>query len=148
MHDLPGEGFVNLIPLRDFVNGKGEWIGGCKEHYTDWKGFADVSVLQIMRTFGCEGKIGQRDFFEVENEKYYLYECNLNSEFDWKNWRIYLYSPKERKALPLNLVLDGVIDVANPHISKIYENGNSYKFLLTFFLPSEGIPPHSVAKPG
>ena len=62
-HDLPGEGFVNLLPLRDFVNEKGEWVGGCKQSYTGWRGFSDVTVLQVMRVAGCEGKIGQRDFF-------------------------------------------------------------------------------------
>ena len=50
--------------------------------------------------------------------------------------------------MPLSLMLDDVIDVANPHISKIHETGNQFTFLLTFFLPSEGIPPHTVAKPG
>lgn len=28
--DVPGYGFVNLAPLRDFVDTKGQWIGGCK----------------------------------------------------------------------------------------------------------------------
>ena len=101
-----------------------------------------------MRSAGCEGKIGQRDLFEVQNKTFYIYECNLQYDFDWKNWRILMYSPLEKRALPLNLVLDNVIDIANPHISKVGEDGNSFEFLLTFFLPSEGIPPHTSAKPG
>ena len=91
-HDLPGEGFVNFVPLRDFtVDGK--WVGGCKEAYSDWKGFSDTNVEKALKTVGCEGKIGQRDFFTIEKTDYYIYECNLYYQFDWKNWRIFMYSP-------------------------------------------------------
>jgi len=40
-HDFPGFGIVNIVPLRDFVDSKGNWIGGCKEVYSDWSGSAD-----------------------------------------------------------------------------------------------------------
>ena len=70
-----------------------------------------------MRSYGCHGKIGQRDYFEFRSQKYYLYECNINPDFDWRDWRIYLYSPAEKKAIDLGINLNGDIDIANPHIS-------------------------------
>lgn len=94
-HDLPGYGYMNLNPLRDFIDKNGNWIGGCKENYSDWKGYTDTNVLNAMRKIGVNGKIGQRDFFSIENSgkvyRYYLYEANLYTDFDWKNWRIFIY---------------------------------------------------------
>mgnify|MGYP006995468543 CR=1 FL=1 len=48
----------------------------------------------------------------------------------------------------LGLALGGDIDIANPHISLILKSNNSYSFLLSFFLPSEGIHPDREAKAG
>ena len=28
--DVPGYGWVDLFPQRDFVDGSGKWVGGCK----------------------------------------------------------------------------------------------------------------------
>ena len=41
-----------------------------------------------------------------------------------------------------------VIDIANPHITLINKSENKYSYVLTFFLPSEGIPPGTIARPG
>lgn len=54
-----------MNPLRDFVDKNKNWIGGCKENYTDWKGYTDTNVLNAMRKIGVNGKIGQRDFFSI-----------------------------------------------------------------------------------
>ena len=43
-HDYPGFGSVNLVPLRDFVDKQGNWVGGAKEFYQDWIGNADQDV--------------------------------------------------------------------------------------------------------
>jgi len=51
--------------LRDFVNAKGVWVGGCKENYTDWQGNSDTKVEDAIRKIGLLGKIGQRDMFEL-----------------------------------------------------------------------------------
>ena len=92
--------------MRDFtVDGK--WVGGCKLAYSDWKGFSDSDVQKALQIAGCEGKIGQRDFFTIDKTDYYIYECNLYYQFDWKNWRIFMYSPSQRKAILLNLNLNG-----------------------------------------
>lgn len=95
-NDFPGYGHVNLKPLRDFVDSKSHWIGGCKENYTDWQGLSDVKVENAIRKINIQGKIGQRDLFELNENgqinKYYFYEANLNKAFDWHNWRIVLYS--------------------------------------------------------
>ena len=95
-HDYPGFGTVNLVPLRDFVDGQSHWIGGCKENYGDWSGSADSKVENAIRKIGVQGKIGQRDVFWLQEggnlNKYYFYEANLNYAVDWKNWRIVLYS--------------------------------------------------------
>lgn len=97
-HDLPGYGSVNFKPLRDFVDKQGKWIGGCKQNYTDWSGIEDLITEKAIRKIGLTGKIGQRDIFEISDgsstSKYYLYEVNMNLNFDWKNWRIVLYSDK------------------------------------------------------
>ena len=94
--DVPGYGWVDLFPQRDFVDGSGEWVGGCKQNYADWLGFTDRNVQQAISRVGVYSKIGQRDLFTlVENgqtNKYYLYEVNMNKVFDWKYWRIVLYS--------------------------------------------------------
>jgi hypothetical protein len=39
-NDYPGLGYVELIPLRDFIDAKGFWLGGCKENY-GWNSSAD-----------------------------------------------------------------------------------------------------------
>lgn len=66
-------GFVNLKPLRDFVDAKGNWKGGCFENYRDWTGSQDTVAEGALRQAGCLGKIGQRDYFYIGTEKYYLY---------------------------------------------------------------------------
>ena len=71
----------------------------------------------MLRQAGCSGKIGQRDYFYIGNEKYYIYECNINPSFDWYSWRIALYSPSLNQGRLLPLVLGGDIDIANPHIT-------------------------------
>lgn len=125
-HDLPGYGTVRLNPLRDFVDSHGKWTGGCYQNYADWSGYKDTTAEGVMRQIGCHGKIGQRDYFYLGNDKYYLYECNLNSEFDWHNWRIVLYSASLKTAKFLPLVLGGEIDLANPHITLLEKKGNNY----------------------
>lgn len=94
-HDLPGFGYINLRPLRDFIDKNGQWIGGCKQAYTDWKGYTDSVVMNAIRKIGVTGKIGQRDSFSIISQgrtyNYYLYEANLYADFDWKNWRIFLF---------------------------------------------------------
>ena len=90
-HDYPGFGFVNIKPLRDFTK-DGKWIGGSVENYGDWRGSPDKDVEGMLRQAGCNGKIGQRDSFDILNQRYYLYECNLNQSFDWKSWRIFALS--------------------------------------------------------
>lgn len=62
-----------MKPLKDFVDGEGRWIGGAKAHYEDWVGYSDKTVESLFRYIGCQGKIGQRDDFEVAGMKFYLY---------------------------------------------------------------------------
>ncbi len=76
-HDYPGFGYINLKPLRDFIDKNGNWVGGCKQSYTDWKGSTDSNVLNAMRKIGVTGKIGQRDSFTIQTQgkinRYYFY---------------------------------------------------------------------------
>ena len=76
-------------------------------------------------------------------KKYYLYEVNVNPSFDWKDWRIVLYSERDNVAARINFSFKGDEDVANPHISSFggSQSDGSYVFYLTFFLPSEGVKP-------
>ena len=94
--DLPGLGAVDLNPLRDFIDEQGQWKGGCKEQYSGWSGSTDFKVQQAIARLGPYSKIGQRDMFTLSEDgilkKYYLYEVNINPSFDWKDWRIVLYS--------------------------------------------------------
>lgn len=60
--DYPGYGHVDLIPLRDFIDKKGFWVGGCKQNYA-WSGQNDTKVYNAIRRLGITGKIGQRDSF-------------------------------------------------------------------------------------
>lgn len=84
----------------------------------------------------------------IGNSKYYLYECNFSGSFDWKNWRIVLYSENPRAAKFLPLRIGGAEDFANPHITLLSKNGNSYEFQISVFLPSQGVTPGVDAKPG
>jgi len=51
--------------------------------------------MNAIRKIGVTGKIGQRDSFSIVSQgktyNYYLYEANLYADFNWKNWRIFLY---------------------------------------------------------
>ena len=42
-HDYPGEGIVNVFPLRDFTK-SGQWVGGSVQNYSDWRGIPDKTV--------------------------------------------------------------------------------------------------------
>ena len=108
----------------------------------------DTVAEGALRQAGCLGKIGQRDYFYIGSEKYYLYECNLNPNFDWESWRIALYSPSLKQAKIMGLALGNDADLANPHITLKKKNSNAYEFVLTFFLPGEGIKPDVQAKGG
>lgn len=107
-----------------------------------------------IRKIGIQGKIGQRDVFWVKEgsniNKYYLYEANLNTVFDWRNWRIVLYSASEDRATLIPFNFSKVVDIANPHISQFSYNPstNKYTFWVSFFLPGEGITPGTGAEGG
>lgn len=48
----------------------------------------------------------------------------------------------------MGLSLGSDIDIANPHITLMKRSANSYDFVMTFFLPSEGIKPDYMARAG
>ena len=50
-------------------------------------------------------------------KKYYLYEVNFNPQFNWKDWRIVLYSERDNVAARIMFYFEGYEDVANPRIS-------------------------------
>jgi hypothetical protein len=56
----------------------------------------DIKVQKSIAKVQNYSKIGQRDIFTLaENgvtNKYYIYEVNINTTFNWKDWRIFLYS--------------------------------------------------------
>jgi hypothetical protein len=108
----------------------------------------DTATENALRAVGCKGKIGQRDYFILGAQKYYLYECNTNPAFDWYSWRIVIYTSDTHQAKMLPLDLGGDTDIANPHVSLAGRSGSSYRFTLTFFLPSEGIKPGIKATAG
>lgn len=143
-----------MFPLRDFVNDKKQWVGGCKEKYSDWVGNADTKVENAIRKIGIQGKIGQRDGFQILESgslnQYYFYEANLNSAFDWRNWRIVLYSVKDDRAMTIPFSFNKVVDLANPHISQFSYNAvaKQYIFWISFFIPSEGVTPGTGAEAG
>ena len=124
--DAPGYGSVDLMPMRDFVDTKGQWVGGCKEHYLGWSGSTDRQVQQAIARVHPYSKIGQRDVFSLlENgviNQYYLYEVNMNTEFNWKDWRIVLYSLKYNRAVQIPFSFDRDEDLANPRISLLSYN--------------------------
>lgn len=61
-----------------------------------------------------------------------------------------LYSQSDNRAVQIPFSLGGDEDLANPHISLMsYDaSNNAYNFLLTFFLPSEGVTPGSEIRAG
>lgn len=85
-----------IDPIRDFVDQNGQWKGGIKLNYSDWRGIADTKLQKAIGKVTSYSKIGQRDIFTLtENgviHKYYLYEVNINKVFNWNDWRIFLYS--------------------------------------------------------
>lgn len=74
----------------------------------------------------------------------------MNNVFDWKYWRIVLYSEKDNAAAEINFSFAGDEDVANPHINLLAYDAEKkvYSFFLSFFLPSEGVRPGTEVKPG
>lgn len=129
-----------MKPLRDFLDKSGNWIGGCKQNYSDWKGSTDTNVINAIMKIGVTGKIGQRDSFSIISQgrtyNYYLYEANLYADFDWRNWRIFLYGETENQVMPIPFVLDKVYDLANPHINVQSSSSSEIVFQMSFFLPS------------
>lgn len=134
--DTPGYGFVSFNPSKE--------IDGV---YYNWQGYFDNdanNAIEIARQVQG-GKIGQRANINYHNQRYYLYEAQLNSNFDWKNWRLFLYSVAEKRAVQLSLNFNGVNDLANPSIAQ-YANST----VVTVFIPGEAITPDtsSAVKPG
>lgn len=82
--------------------------------------------------------------------KYYFYEVNLNAVFDWRNWRIVLYSAAEDRAMVIPFNFNKVIDLANPHISQFGYDATKgqYNFWVSFFIPGEGVTPGTGAEAG
>lgn len=144
--DTPGYGsFIMKVPVNEEL---------VRKSGVEWNGYFDKAVFNAIKTaadpVGGFSKIGQRDYFSWNGQKYFLYEANIGSKFDWKMWRIFLYSVKEKKACLLKLNIDGLIDIANPHVTLLKNSGKSYKYLLTFFIPGEAMH-HGVGahvKPG
>ena len=135
-YDSPGFGVVTYKPSKE-INGV----------YFNWQAYFDndaSNAIEIARQVQG-GKIGQRANIHFRGQDFYLYEAQLNSKFDWHNWRLFLYSPFENRAVSVDLSIDGIIDFANPSISQ-YPNGT----VVTLFVPSEAINPDTPAgdKPG
>lgn len=124
-YDTPGYGVVTFKPSKE-VNGV----------YFNWQAFFDNdanNAIEIARSVQG-GKIGQRANIRFRFRDYYLYEAQLNSTFDWHNWRLFLYSPFENRAVHVDLSIDGIVDFANPSITQ-YPNTT----VVTMFVPSEAI---------
>lgn len=117
--------------------------------YDNWQGYFDNdanNAIEVARDLQG-GKIGQRASTYYKGKIYYLFEAQLTSEFDWHNWRIFLYSPSELRAIQLPLNIEGVVDFANPSLTVLEEEG---LIAITLFVPSEAINANtsSIAKPG
>lgn len=61
-----------------------------------------------------------------------------------------LYSETDKRAVQIPFSFGGDEDLANPHISLMSHDAskNAYNFLVTFFLPSEGVTPGSQVRAG
>ena len=134
--DTPGCGVVTYKPSKE---GSGE--------YFNWQAFFDNesnNAIEVARNVQG-GKIGQRASIKFNQKLYYLFEAQLNRNFDWKNWRLFLYSPDENRALQLNLKIDLVVDFANPGLTQYPD-----RTVLTLFVPSQAIDPgvSTSAQPG
>lgn len=124
-YDTPGFGVVTYKPSME-VNGV----------YFNWQAFFDNdanNAIEIARDVKG-GKIGQRANVRYRGRLYYLYEAQLNSNFDWHNWRLFLYSADENRAVTVPLSIDGIVDFANPSVAQLED-----RTMVTLFVPSEGI---------
>jgi hypothetical protein len=135
-YDSPGFGVVTFKPSQE-VNGI----------YFNWQAYFDNDVnnaIEVAREVQG-GKIGQRANIRYHGQDYYLYEAQLNSNFDWHNWRLFLYSPKENRAVRMSLSIDGIVDFANPSVAQYPEST-----VITLFVPSEAMNPDTPSsdKPG
>ena len=122
--DIPGYGVVSFNPSKEYNNGG---------PFFNWQGYFDNdanNAIQIARNVGG-GKIGQRDVITWNGNNYYLYEAQLNNNFAWSNWRLYLYSHTEQRAVEITLNLPGIVSLANPATTLV---GN--KLILTLFIPT------------
>jgi hypothetical protein len=130
--DTPGYGAISFNPTKENDT-----------LYYNWQGYFDndaSNAIQIARHLGG-GKIGQRSNLRYNNHNYYLYEAQLNSSFDWHNWRLFLYSPQEQRAVQLLLNIEEVIDFANPSaaLPDISIDKSFQSAIMTVFVPSEAI---------
>lgn len=122
--DTPGYGVITFNPTKE--------VG----LYFNWQGYFDNDVnnaIQVARDVHG-GKIGQRANIHFRGRLYYLYEAQLTSSFNWADWRLFLYSSDENRAVKLALSIDGIVDFANPSVTQL---GNST--VVTLFVPSEAV---------
>ncbi|MBD3273389.1 hypothetical protein GF385_03520 [Candidatus Dependentiae bacterium] len=133
--DIPGYGILIFNPKKEYED---------KISFYTWEGYFDSGYSSGSFTptttyhFNCQtffdnnannaiqiarnlqgGKIGQRDKITWNGKDYYLYEAQLTSSFDWADWRLYLYSPDEMRAVPVDLNLPEITSIANPHTYQI-----------------------------
>ena len=126
--DRPGRGIL----LLDGSLAQTGWYTSKQEQIT--KSFAEAGVA---------GKIGGRDYVEINDRLIYFYEAqlsqdtsNLDSQERWRSWRTFLYAPgfEMNQVMLLNLVIQGSSTFANPRSSIIKD-----KLIMTFFVPSERV---------
>eukprot|EP01031_Cornospumella_fuschlensis_P036837 gene36837-44686_t len=132
--DIPGYGVVSYNPSKEDP----------AVLYFNWQGYFDNDVnnaITIARA-GEAGKIGQRGNIQYKSHNFYMYEAQLTGNFDWHNWRLFLYSPQEQRAVQGTMMsVSGVVDFANPSVSLANQqlfNRANYS-VVTAFVPSEGI---------
>lgn len=123
--DTPGYGVISYNPIIEVQN----------VSYYNWQGYFDNNVnnaIQIARS-DQGGKIGQRAKITDNKLSYYVYEAQLTSSFDWNDWRLFLYSPDEVRAVQVPLNVSDVVDFCNPSITQLID-----QTIVTVFIPSEG----------
>jgi hypothetical protein len=115
---------------------------GTLKNFTTWTTTRQPAVDSALAAAGAAGKHGDRDGIIYKGPRFSLIEGNLSDQFNWANWRAYLYDHPMLTARRLNIRTRlGSTSFANPSITRLRNPSGRNVLVVSMFLPSEGAKP-------
>ena len=110
---------------------------GTLTNFKNWSNSSDATINNLVTKAGGNGKIGDREIFEVGSEVYEVVEAQENptSRNDYGSWRLYLIDKTKSLIQQLSPVLQGgAKSLGNPTVSFVTLPNSAPALVFTFFI--------------